>query len=110
MSKEYNSNIHIFVLFEPKNGLEVGSFEGPCQIVLHTGDRVWVGACSSDLPFEKEIDGQQVGDCLSKGFDRDGNCIVSIHTKHVHCYLNEDEAESVARSMKIDRDMLANAR
>jgi hypothetical protein len=109
MSKEFNGYIHSWVLFEPKHGLEVGSFEGPCPIVHHTGDRVWVAATYADLPFCKEIDGVQVGDGLSKGFDEQGNCVVSIAVKHVSSYLDDEEAECAARCLQIDRDMLANA-
>lgn len=105
----YNSNVHQYVLFENKGGLETGSFEGPCAIIHHTKDRVWVPACYADFPIQEDTDIVQVGDGGTTGYDADGNCIMSIHVRHVTSYLTEKEAEDIAHCMAVDQQLLSYA-
>jgi hypothetical protein len=92
MKPSYDSDNHAFATFDTAV-LKGGAFRGPCAIVHHTGDRVWVPATFLD----KDTAAIRVGDGTSSGFDRDGNCIVSISTKLVTGYLTMEEAE---REMK----------
>lgn len=101
--------LHTHVLFEGGHGLETGSFEGPCAIILHTGDRVWVGACYSDFPADPMIDVVQVSDGKHP-YDWQGGCIASVNAKHVRCYLAQEEADQIEECMAADRRLLSYAR
>jgi hypothetical protein len=110
MSKnEYHFQVHSFVMLEPSFGMGERSFEGPCEIVHHLGDRVWVPATYADKPFNKAADIVEVGDGRNNGYDESGNCIVSIHVRHVTRYLTDAEAEGVMMYMDADRKLLSYA-
>lgn len=109
---KYNPNIHSYVMFEHNIGSKAGesSFEGPCAILHHLEDRVWVGACYIDFPPRKGKDIIMVNDGSSKPFDETGACIASIHIRHVTRYLTENEAENVMLCMDADAKLLSYAK
>jgi hypothetical protein len=54
-------------------------------------------------------DAVQVGDCKSKGYDDEGNCILSVPAEWCS-YYSEAEAENIARLMAADLELLSSAR
>lgn len=110
MATEYNSNIHTHVMFN-KDCPKEGSFNGPCVIEHHVGDRVWVAACYADFPVhDSAFDCVMVGDGLTTGYSEHGNCIVSINVKHVLGYYTPEEADGIEQCMDADERLLGYAR
>lgn len=109
MAKEYFWQEHSHVTVKHPGGriAQREGWGGTFEIVLHTGNRVWVGGSyAHDL-----ADGQviQVGDGTSKGFDENGYCILSVPAEWCE-YFTAEEAESIERMIDADAELLSYAR
>jgi hypothetical protein len=125
MSKTFNLYEHTFVSFklparvvEDDDGMMTNhawkrwvkdAWNGPMQIVLHTGKYVWIAAFySHESTAYPEI--KRVGDCRDAGYDQDGNCVLSIPVEWVDEYYTNEEADEIAAAMCADAELLSYAR
>jgi hypothetical protein len=119
MSKEYDCYAHSFVTVKLPAATDDGTdadavllaidrammWRHPLEIVLHTGAFVWIGGDYSMVGIEGIV---QVGDARSNGYDRDGNCILSIPAEWCS-YYTEEEANNIAELISIDDQLLRYA-
>lgn len=76
------------------------------EIVLHTGDRVWIAASYLDT-----IKGAvQVSDGLTNGYDQDGQRILSVPETAVLRYLDNEEYDQICQARDADERLLSYAR
>ena len=81
-------------------------FDGrPVQIVLDTGDYVWVATSYADDTPEGVV---QVGDGRSTGYSGDGQRILSVPAAWCK-FLTDEEAECIDRCMEADARLLSYA-
>ena len=105
MSKnEYISQIHGYVMIKhPTQGY---LYHGPCNLLIHTGDYVWISACYA---MEMPEGVKQVTDGRTTGFDQQGNCIYSIPVEWVARYMDDEEMDQVIRAIDDDERLLRYA-
>ena len=110
MATKYDPHIHTHATINPPKRLDSeyadDLFRMPEEIILHTGERVWIPACYMTLGTHPDI--IQVGDG-HKGFDQDGNCVVSIPASWCRYYTPE-EAENIVQCIDADDRLLSYAR
>ena len=112
MAADYNHYTHTHVTVNhPKAKPEDDrwlneAWDGTFGIILHTGDRVWVPGHYCHLGHPDVI---QVGDGTCKGYDQDGNCILSVPASWCKFYTPE-EAECIERCIDTDQQLLEYAR
>lgn len=112
MSEVYDQYRHTFVLVNhPKADKEEPkwideAWEGPSEILLHTGKHVWIHTCYS---AEGHPDVKRVGDGRDSGYSQEGDCILSVPAEWCTFYTNE-EADGIAQCIAADADLLAYAR
>jgi hypothetical protein len=78
--------------------VRIDGLDGLWGILLHTGDRVWVQASQSEIGADRI----QLSDGISNGFDRDGNCIISVPAS-VCLYFTQAEADAAAEMAAVDK-------
>ncbi len=118
MANEYQREVHCFVtikapqgakaLFDKDEGLDYDEpLFGPHEITLITNERVWFKGDYHFLGLYEEL--RAVTDGSSKSLGEDGECILSVPRSWCKFYTDE-EAESIARCMDADQDLLSYAR
>ena len=110
MATEYNKYAHTHVTINHIKAAKDDSWcneawEGTHEIILHTGDRVWVLGCYMHLGHSDVI---QVVDGQNKGFDEDGNCILSVPAAWCK-YYSYKEAEDIEQCIYADAQLLSYA-
>lgn len=70
-------------------------WEGPFDIVLHTGEHVWVPASYSH-EGHPEVLRVGIGGSVAADHDEDGNCILAVPAAWCN-FLTPEEAEACAR-------------
>ena len=106
MNKTYDPHAHGFVTINHPTAKHGEGWDGTFEIILHTGNRVWVGA---NYAHERTPEIFQVGDGQSKGYDADGNCVLSVPAAWCKFYTME-EAESIEQCIDADDRLLSYAR
>jgi len=87
MSKTYDDYTHTHVMISHPTAKRGEGWDGAFEIILHTGNRVWIGA---SYAHERTPEVLQVGDGTTDAFDRHGNCVLSVPAQWCHFYTGEE--------------------
>jgi hypothetical protein len=110
-SKSYDKYSHTHVTINvPENGRCADfieqAWEGVQEIALHTGTHVWFPG--SYMHVGQHADVRQVGDGRTKGYDDDGNCIISVPAEWCKFWTSE-EADCIEQARDADARLLSYA-
>ena len=108
----YDERAHTHVtVYVPQEGrteeYHNDAWRHPTQIVHHTGKRVWINGSYSETDMHPLI--TMVHDGSGDPYDIHGNCILSVPREWCR-YHDDKDAESIARCIAIDDDLLAYAK
>jgi hypothetical protein len=98
MSKQYDPMIHTHAIIKHPTAKRGEGWDGCFGIVLHTGERVWVGASHA---HERTPEILQVSDGTSNGYDVHGNCVLSVPAAWCQFYPPE-EADGIEQCIDAD--------
>jgi hypothetical protein len=105
MSDTFNDMEHTFVTVKHPTAKRGEGWDGPFDIILHTGERVWIhGSYSHELTPEI----LQVGDGTPHAYDRQGNCVFSVPAAWCKYYTGL-EAEDIMQAMDDDDTLMGHA-
>ena len=106
MSKTYSKfeHTHVMVVHPDKSD----GWEGPQQIILHTGGRVWIAGCYS-MQGHPGVLQAGVGGPTATAYDEDGNCILAVPAEWCEFY-SPEEADEIAQGIDADEHLLSYAR
>src|SRR5689334_5636809 len=100
MSKTYSKYEHTHVIVNHPD--KADGWETPFEIVLHTGNHVWVGASYAYQGHAEMIQGG-VGGPSSTAYDEDGNCVLAVPSSWCR-YSTFEEAEGAEMAAAAEDD------
>ena len=108
MATKYDKYEHTHVTINHPHGrvAQREGWDGTHEIVLHTGEFVWVAGNYAHAPHP---DIRQVGDTRNNGYDEDGNCVLSVPASWCKFYTPE-EANCIEECIHADEQLLSYAR
>lgn len=106
MSKTYSKYEHTHVTIRHPDKSD--GWDGPHEIVLHTGTHVWIDGCYA-MQGHAQVLQVGIGGPSSTAFDEDGNCVLAVPSEWCE-YWTLDEAESIEQMIYADAQLLSYAR
>ena len=96
-----------FVMVDLPSYVKIGlhtkeTIQYPFQVVHDTGRKIWIAATYSDEWPEEVL---PVGDGSNKGYDTQGNCLVSVPVSWCTFYTHED-ADNIAKCIDADHKLI----